>query len=77
MVHLMQSVNRGRISLCLAVIRQLVLNIPILFLMDHFFGAIGIVWTQATADILNVAASYLIFYRVKKEIDAMSDVCRS
>ncbi|MBE5784581.1 MAG: cation transporter [Clostridiales bacterium] len=71
MVHLMQSVNRGRISLYLAVIRQLLLNIPILFLMDHLFGAVGIVWTQAVADILNVAASYLIYFRIKKEIDVL------
>ena len=28
----------------------------------------GIVWTQAVADILNVIISYIIYFRVLKEI---------
>jgi len=68
MVHSMQALNRGKVSFALAVIRQLALNIPILFLMNHLFGAMGIVWTQATADLLNVAASYLIYHQVKKKL---------
>ena len=64
MVHFMQAVGRGRISFWLAAIRQLALNIPLLFLLNHFFGMSGIVWTQATADFLNVIVSYIIYYRV-------------
>lgn len=64
MVHFMQALGQGRISFLLAAIRQLALNIPLLFLLDHFFGMSGIVWTQATADFLNVVASYVIYYRV-------------
>ena len=63
-VHFMQAVGRGRISFWLAAIRQLALNIPLLFLLNHFFGMSGIVWTQATADFLNVIVSYIIYYRV-------------
>ena len=57
-VHFMQAVDRGRASFYLAVIRQLCLNIPMA----------GIVWTQMTADILNTAVSYIIYYRVLREI---------
>ena len=64
MVHFMQAVDRGTVSFWLAAIRQLALNIPLLFLLNHFFGMSGIVWTQATADFLNVIASYIIHYRV-------------
>lgn len=42
----------------------LALNIPLLFLLNRFFGMSGIVWTQATADFLNVIVSYIIYYRV-------------
>jgi len=70
MVYFMQAVGRGKISFCLAVIRQLALNIPILLLLDHFFGMDGIVWTQATADFLNVVASYIIYSRVIRKITA-------
>lgn len=64
MVHFMQAVDRGNISFRLAVIRQLALNIPILFLFNALLGMSGIVWTQATADAINVVFSYLIFFRV-------------
>ena len=68
MVHFMQAVDRGKVSFQLAVIRQLCLNIPILFLMNMLFGMSGIVWTQLTADGINVAISYLIYARLIGEI---------
>ena len=61
MVHFMQAVARGKTSFYLAAIRQLCLNIPILFLLDRLFGMTGIVWTQTVADAINVCVSYLIF----------------
>ncbi len=68
MVHFMQAVDRGKVSFQLAVIRQLCLNIPILFLMNMFFGMSGIVWTQLTADIINVVISYVIYSRLIGDI---------
>jgi len=68
MVHFMQAVDRGRTSLWLAVIRQLGLNIPILFLLNILFGMTGIVWTQTVADIINVAISYVIYHRVSRTL---------
>lgn len=70
MVHFMQAVDRGRISFLLAVIRQLFLNIPILFLMDAQFGMSGIVWTQLVADAINVAVSYVIYSRLIGKISS-------
>lgn len=68
MVHFMQAVNRGKVSFLLAIIRQICLNIPILFLMDSLFGMNGIVWTQLIADAINVAVSYIIYYRLIGDI---------
>ena len=62
MVHMMQAVAWGKMSFLLAVIRQLCLNIPFLFLLDRLFGMTGIVWTQTLADAINVCISYIIFY---------------
>ncbi len=64
MVHFMQAVARGRISFYLAVIRQLLLNIPLLFLFNFIFGMTGIIWTQVIADFINVVISYIIYSRV-------------
>jgi len=68
MVHFMQAVDRGRVSFCLAVIRQLCLNIPIVLVLNHFFGMSGIVWTQMTADAINVLISYIIYAQVIRKI---------
>ncbi|MBQ8161989.1 MAG: MATE family efflux transporter, partial [Clostridia bacterium] len=68
MVNYMQAVDRGRESFYLAAIRQIALNIPLLFLLNHLFRMTGIVWTQATADIINVIISYLVYARVLREI---------
>ncbi len=64
MVHFMQAIDRGKESFYLAVTRQLCLNIPFLFLLNHFFGMNGIIWTQVTADFLNGIVSYLLFFKV-------------
>ena len=61
MVHFMQAVDRGKVSFYLAIIRQICLNIPILFLMNDLFGMSGIVWTQLIADVINVIVSYIIY----------------
>lgn len=68
MVHFMNAVGKGKQSLLLAVIRQICLNIPILFLLNHFLGMTGIIWTQATADFINVIISYIIYNKVMREI---------
>ena len=69
MVHYMQALGKGGVSLALAAIRQLGMNIPLLFLLDHFFGMTGIIWTQVTADALTAAISYLIYAHVKRELE--------
>ena len=76
MVHFMQAVDRGKTSFLLCVIRQLVLNIPILLVMNALLGMTGVVWTQAVADILNVIASYIIYARVIGEITAGGESAR-
>ncbi len=67
MVHFTQAIGRGKEALYLAVIRQLIFNIPILFLMDRLFGMTGIVWTQVIADIFTVTASYIIYAGIRRQ----------
>ena len=66
MVHFTQAIGRGRASFILAVIRQLVFNVPILILLDRLFGMMGIVWTQAVADLFTVIVSYIIYAVIRK-----------
>lgn len=68
-VYLFQAFGKGRISLFLGVVRWLGFNIPMLFLLNHFFGMYGIVWSQVTADTLTVILSFCVLRRFgpKKE----------
>ncbi|MBO7711349.1 MAG: MATE family efflux transporter [Lachnospiraceae bacterium] len=67
MVHFTQAIGDGKLSFILAVVRQLVFNIPLLFLLNHLFGMNGIVWTQLIADTLTVAVSYILYFRLRKQ----------
>ena len=67
MVHFVQAIGRGRESFLLAVVRQMVFNIPLLFLMNRLCGMTGIVWTQALADLCTVIVSYAVYARIRKK----------
>ncbi len=70
-VYVFQAFGRGNKSLFLGVTRWAVLNIPMLFLLEHLLGMYGIVWSQAAADFLNVilcAGVYLGYLRRNPEL---------
>lgn len=68
MVYLTQAVQKGGISLLLAFVRQIVLNIPAMILVDYFLGMNGMIWSQVLADVVNVAFSYVVYAMLKKKL---------
>ena len=69
-VYYMQGVDKGAYALLLTTIRHLVLSIPAMIVLDALFGLDGLIWSQTAADILSVAITYLIFLRVRGNIEA-------
>ena len=67
LVFFFQGVGKGKISMFLGVVRWVVFNIPMLFLMNAVFGMYGIVWSQIPGDILTIAASYAAYFRFVRE----------
>lgn len=67
MVHFMQVIGRGREAFLLAVVRQLVFTLPLLFLMNRLVDMTGIIWTQARADLCTVIVSYAVYARIRKK----------
>ena len=51
--------NTG-IGICLGMV-------PLLLLLDHFFGMDGLVWTQFIADIFTVILTYAVYWKLYKE----------
>lgn len=66
-VYLFQAFGKGRIALFLGVTRWLVLNIPMLFLLNALVGMFGIVWAQVAADSLTVLLSFYIYRKYRPE----------
>lgn len=58
-----QAMGMGRESLFLSSLRQGLVNIPLLFLMNRIFGLYGIVWTQIISDTITGAISYAFYHR--------------
>jgi Na+-driven multidrug efflux pump len=56
-----QAMGMGKQSLILSSLRQGVVNIPLLFLMNRLFGLYGIVWTQLISDIITAVVSYALY----------------
>lgn len=69
-VHVFQAFGEGNLALFLGVVRWLVLNIPMLYLLNFLFGMYGIVWAQVCADIFTVVLSYGVYFKYQKNLKA-------
>lgn len=67
-VHFMNAVGKGEVSFTLAVIRHLVLILPIMLIMNYLFGLTGLVWSQLVSDVINTGIAFMIFRRVENTI---------
>ena len=67
-VHYMNAVGKGKVSLVLAVIRHLVLILPVMIVMNLILALNGLVWSQLIADVINTVVSFMIFRHVEQTI---------
>ena len=58
-VNYMNAINQGKVSFALAIIRHLILIIPIMLIMNYIWGINGLMWSQVIADVINAAVSLL------------------
>lgn len=56
-----QAMGMGKQSLILSSLRQGLVNIPLLFIMNKLFGLYGIVWTQLISDVITGVISYIVY----------------
>lgn len=71
-VNFMNAIGKGKVSFLLAIIRHLVLIIPLLLLMNRLFGLDGLIWAQLVADVLNAAIACVFYIKTGVGIDAQS-----
>ncbi|NLZ47893.1 MAG: cation transporter [Clostridiales bacterium] len=71
-VFLFQGLGEGNRALFLNIMRWAVFNIPMLFILNHFMGMYGIVWSQVTADVLTVLLSYYVYSKYKRNLKTIA-----
>ena len=64
-VNYMNAINKGKVSFLLAIIRHIVLLIPVMIAMNAIWALEGLIWSQVTADALNTIVALIVFYRVR------------
>ena len=65
-----QAMGMGKQSLILSSMRQGLVNIPLMLIMNAIFGLLGVVWTQLLADSITGAISYIVY---KKSYQGLID----
>ena len=73
MAFTFQAMGMGKESLLLSSLRQGLVNIPLLFLMNHLFAMDGIVWTQLISDTITTAISFAIYFTAYKKLLKSAD----
>lgn len=65
-----QAMGMGKESLLLSSLRQGLVNIPLLFLMNHLFAIDGIAWTQLLSDAITTVISFIVYFKMYKKLVA-------
>ena len=63
-VNALQAMGAGRESFILSVCRQCALYMPLMFLMNHFWGEYGIIWALPAAELLSLLQTVLIYGKI-------------
>lgn len=69
-----QAMGMGKQSLLLSSLRQGLINIPLLFLMNSIFQLDGIIWTQLISDILTAIISFTVYYKCYTKLVKSSEL---
>jgi len=64
-----QALGKGKPALILALARQGLFYIPLLFTLNRLFGFAGFIFAQPIANILTFIVAVLLFKRIKLQID--------
>ena len=66
-VYFFQALGQGRMALFLVIMRWFMINIPMLFILDRFFGQYGLAWSQLVSDVLVAFLSWLLYRKYRKK----------
>lgn len=71
-ISVFQSVGNGKIALVFAILRKIILEIPLLFILNALFPLYGLAYAQATAEILLAVTALIMLLRMFRRLDRSS-----
>ena len=63
-----QAMGMGKHSLFLSSLRQGLVNIPVMLIMNWIFGLFGLVWAQLISDTLTIVISFAFYHSTYKKL---------
>ena len=71
-----QAMGKPQYAFVITLVRQLILYIPLLLLLNHAFGFDGMIWAQPVTEVIMMAASVTLLVRViKRQMPSSSSRC--
>ena len=65
-VGVFQSCGMGKKALVFAILRKIIFEIPLLYLLNHFFPLYGLAWAQTIAEIILATIAVVVLIRMFK-----------
>ncbi len=59
-----QAMGKPQFAFTITLVRQLILYVPLLLVLDHVFGFSGMIWAQPVTEMIMMAASVTLLYTV-------------
>ena len=63
-VNVFQSLGKGKVAFVFAILRKIVLEIPLLFVLNVLFPLYGLAYAQATAEMVLAIAAVVMLRRM-------------
>lgn len=69
-VAIFQATGMGKAALIFAVLRKIVLEIPLLFLMNHIYPLYGLPYAQVITEVILASVSFIFIAKLYKEMES-------
>lgn len=71
-VGVFQSCGMGKKALVFAILRKIIFEIPIIFILNHFFPLYGLAWAQTLAEIILACIAVAVLVRMFRNFEGNS-----
>ena len=71
-VGVFQSCGMGKKALIFAVLRKIIFEIPLLYILNYFFPLYGLAWAQTVAEIILAVIAVIVLVRMFRRFEGKS-----